>query len=136
MRGGEDLAKDMYHAVGRRKSSVARVFLSEGSGKITVNGRDLREYLKRDSLAILVKQPLDVTNTEAKYDIKATVRGGGNSGQAGALRLGIARAILMHDESHKKVLKAGGFLTRDPREKERKKYGQPGARKKFQFSKR
>jgi small subunit ribosomal protein S9 len=126
----------MYHTVGRRKSSVARVFLSEGSGKISVNGRDLREYLKRESLAILVRQPLNVTNTEVKYDIKATVRGGGTTGQAGALRLGIARAILMHDESHKKVLKAGGFLTRDPREKERKKYGQPGARKKFQFSKR
>ncbi len=130
------MAKEIYHAVGRRKSSVARVFLTEGTGKITVNGRDLKEYLKRDSLAIMVKQPLEVTNTLNKYDIKATVKGGGVSGQAGALKLGIARAILLHDESHKKVLKAGGFLTRDPREKERKKYGQPGRRKKFQFSKR
>jgi len=92
--------------------------------------------LKRDSLALLVKQPLEVTNTAGKFDVKANVSGGGLSGQAGALQLGIARAILIQDESYKKVLKAGGFLTRDPREKERKKYGQPGARKKFQFSKR
>jgi small subunit ribosomal protein S9 len=124
------------HTVGRRKSSVARVFLSEGKGKVTVNGKELSDYMQRDSLALLVKQPLEVTNTAGKYDIKANVKGGGTSGQAGALRLGIARAILLHDESHRKILKTGGFLTRDPREKERKKYGQPGARKKFQFSKR
>jgi small subunit ribosomal protein S9 len=130
------LAKEIYHAVGRRKSAVARIYLSEGKGSITVNGRELADYMKRDSLTLLVRQPLNVTNTEGKYDIKATVSGGGTSGQAGALRLGISRAILLHDESHKKVLKSGGFLTRDPREKERKKYGQPGARKKFQFSKR
>jgi small subunit ribosomal protein S9 len=130
------LAKEIFHAVGRRKSAVARIFLSEGSGRITVNGQDLLGFLKRESLVEIVKQPLEVTNTVAKYDIKATVKGGGNSGQAGALRLGIARAILQHDNSLKKVLKSGGFLTRDPREKERKKYGQPGARKKFQFSKR
>jgi small subunit ribosomal protein S9 len=130
------LAKEVLHAVGRRKSSIARVFLKEGNGKISVNGKGLREYLKRDSLALLVKQPLEATNTAAKYDVKANVRGGGLSGQAGALQLGIARAILILDESYKKALKAGGFLTRDPREKERKKYGQPGARKKFQFSKR
>jgi small subunit ribosomal protein S9 len=130
------LAKEVMHAVGRRKSSVARVFLSEGTGAIMVNGKELRDYLQRDSLTLLVKQPLEVTNTSGKFDVKANVRGGGISGQAGALRLGIARALLLRDESHKKVLKAGGFLTRDPREKERKKYGQPGARKKFQFSKR
>lgn len=130
------MAKEVLHAVGRRKSSVARIFLVEGKGTISVNGKGLREYMKRDSLALLVKQPLETTNTVSKYDIKANVSGGGLSGQAGALQLGIARAILLHDESHKKVLKAGGFLTRDPREKERKKYGQPGARKKFQFSKR
>ncbi|UCF04417.1 MAG: 30S ribosomal protein S9 [bacterium] len=130
------MAKDIFHAVGRRKSSVARVFLTEGTGKFTVNGKEPNKYLKRDSLVIQVRQPLEVTNTDSKYDIKATVKGGGVSGQAGAVRLGIARAILLHDESHKKVLKAGGFLTRDPREKERKKYGQPGRRKKFQFSKR
>lgn len=130
------MTKEVLHTVGRRKSSVARVFLMEGNGKILVNGKGLREYVKRDSLALLVQQPLEKTSTNAKYDVKASVKGGGLSGQAGALQLGIARAILLHDESHKKVLKAGGFLTRDPREKERKKYGQPGARKKFQFSKR
>lgn len=130
------MSKDIFHSVGRRKSSVARIFLSEGTGKILVNSSDLHQYLKRDSLVLRVRQPLEVTNTGGKYDVKASVKGGGMSGQAGALRLGIARAILMHDESHKKVLKAGGFLTRDPREKERKKYGQPGRRKKFQFSKR
>lgn len=130
------MAKEVMHSVGRRKSSIARVFLSEGKGKFIVNGKELRDYVHRDSLALLVKQPLEVTNTADKYDVKANVKGGGISGQSGALRLGIARAILLHDESHKKVLKAGGFLTRDPREKERKKYGQPGARKKFQFSKR
>ena len=130
------MAKEIYHAVGRRKSAVARVYLSEGKGGITVNGQELADYMKRDSLTLLVKQPLSVTNTEGSYNIKATVAGGGTSGQAGALRLGISRAILLHDDTHKKVLKSGGFLTRDPREKERKKYGQPGARKKFQFSKR
>jgi small subunit ribosomal protein S9 len=130
------LAKEIFHAVGRRKSAVARVYLSEGKGKITVNGEELSEYMKRDSLTLLVKQPLSMTGTDDSYDVNATVKGGGTSGQAGALRLGIARALLLHDETHKKVLKAGGFLTRDPREKERKKYGQPGARKKFQFSKR
>jgi small subunit ribosomal protein S9 len=130
------LAKEIFHTVGRRKSAVARVFLTEGTGKISINGKALQEYLKRDNLVIQVKQPLEVTGTVGKYDVKATVKGGGVSGQAGALRLGIARAILMHDETLKKVLKTGGFLTRDPREKERKKYGQPGRRKKFQFSKR
>jgi small subunit ribosomal protein S9 len=130
------LAKEVYHAVGRRKSSVARVFLSPGTGKFVVNGRELNAYLNRESLSMLVKQPLEVTNTLGKYDIKATVKGGGVAGQAGALRLGISRAIMLHDETQHKVLKVGGFLTRDPREKERKKYGQAGARKKFQFSKR
>jgi len=130
------LAKEMFHTVGRRKSSVARVFLSLGTGKIMVNDRELDEYLHRESLSMLVKQPLEVTSSLGKYDIKATVKGGGVAGQAGALRLGISRAIMMHDETQRKVLKVGGFLTRDPREKERKKYGQAGRRKKFQFSKR
>ena len=130
------MAKEIYHAVGRRKSAVARVYLSEGKGTVTVNGEELAAYMKRDSLTLLVRQPLGVTNTEGTYDIKATVAGGGIAGQAGAIRLGISRAILLHDDTHKKALKSGGFLTRDPREKERKKYGQPGARKKFQFSKR
>ncbi len=130
------MAKEKFHAVGRRKSAVARVFLSEGKGEILVNGKTLSEYMKRESLTLLVRQPLVVTNSESAYDIKATVRGGGTAGQAGAIRLGISRAILLHDDSLRKVLKSGGFLTRDAREKERKKYGQPGARKKFQFSKR
>ena len=130
------MAKEMFHTVGRRKSSVARVFLSLGTGKIMVNDRELDEYLHRESLSMLVKQPLEVTSSLGKYDIKATVKGGGVAGQAGALRLGISRAIMMHDETQRKVLKVGGFLTRDPREKERKKYGQAGRRKKFQFSKR
>jgi small subunit ribosomal protein S9 len=130
------LAKEIYHAVGRRKSAVARVYLSEGKGSIIVNGEELQDYMKRNSLTLLVRQPFGVTNTEGTYEVKATVSGGGKAGQAGAIRLGISRAILLHDETHKKVLKSGGFLTRDPREKERKKYGQPGARKKFQFSKR
>jgi small subunit ribosomal protein S9 len=126
----------MFHAVGRRKSSIARVYLSVGTGKFVVNGREVEEYLKREALAMIVRQPFDATSTLGKYDVKATVRGGGTAGQAGALRLGIARAIMMHDEAQKKVLKVGGFLTRDPREKERKKYGQAGRRRKFQFSKR
>ncbi|MDD3642827.1 MAG: 30S ribosomal protein S9 [Candidatus Krumholzibacteria bacterium] len=130
------MAKEIYHAVGRRKSAMARVYLTEGKGTITVNGKPLPDYLQRDSLTLVVRQPLSVTSTEDKYDVRATVRGGGIAGQAGAIRLGIARAMLLHDDGYKKVLKAGGFLTRDPREKERKKYGQPGARKKFQFSKR
>lgn len=115
---------------------MARVYLTPGTGKFLVNGRELEEYLKREALAMIVKQPFDVTSTGGKYDVKATVRGGGVAGQAGALRLGISRAIIMHDETQKKVLKTGGFLTRDPREKERKKYGQAGRRRKFQFSKR
>ena len=130
------MAKEVYHAVGRRKNAIARVYLSEGKGSITVNGSDLPEYMKRDSLTLLVRQPLEAVNAADKYDIKASVCGGGIAGQAGALQLGIARAIQLQDENLRKVLKAGGFLTRDPREKERKKYGQPGARKKFQFSKR
>ena len=130
------MAKEVIHTIGRRKSAVARVFLTEGSGELIVNGDSLRDYMKRESLTLLVKQPLEVSNTVDKFDIRASVKGGGTAGQAGAIRLGIARAIILHDDSLRKVLKSGGFLTRDPREKERKKYGQPGARKKFQFSKR
>lgn len=130
------MADNEFCAVGRRKSSVARVYLSEGKGEIVVNGREINDYLNRQNLVILVKQPFDLTGTEGKYDIRANVSGGGITGQAGALRLGIARAMLKHDENHRKVLKENGLLTRDSRIKERKKYGQPGARKKFQFSKR
>jgi len=121
---------------GRRKTSVARVFLREGSGKITVNGRDVDEYFKNPGLTYVVQQPLDVTDSLGKYDILINVRGGGPTGQAGATRHGIARALVSYDEANKASLKANGFLTRDPRMVERKKYGQRGARRKFQFSKR
>lgn len=130
------MEKETYCAVGRRKRAVARVFLTPGKGKLEVNGKNLDDYLKRANLVRMVKQPLVITETEGKYNIKANVKGGGTSGQAGALRLGIARAIILHDETMRGALKEKGFLTRDSRAKERKKYGQPGARKKFQFSKR
>ncbi|MCD6379188.1 30S ribosomal protein S9 [bacterium] len=130
------MAKEEFCAVGRRKKSIARVRLSEGTGKIQVNGKELDEYLKRQNLIIMVNQPLVATDIEGHYDIKVNVGGGGSTGQAGAIRLGIARAILLIDGSYRKILKENGFLTRDSRIKERKKYGQPGARKKFQFSKR
>lgn len=130
------MEKETYCAVGRRKRAIARVFITPGKGKLEVNGKSLEDFLKRGNLVRLVKQPLVVTDTEDKYSIKANVKGGGTSGQAGALRLGIARAIIMHDESMRGALKEKGYLTRDSRAKERKKYGQPGARKKFQFSKR
>lgn len=125
-----------YYATGRRKESVARVWLTVGAGKIIVNNKDLMEYFKRPTLEMIINQPFQVTNTEGHYDIKATVKGGGLSGQSGAMVLGISRALIKVDEEFRQVLKKNGFLTRDPREKERKKYGQPGARKKFQYSKR
>lgn len=123
-------------AVGRRKESSARVRIKPGSGKISVNGRDMREYLGRDVLVMLAKQPFDVTETTAKFDVRIRCTGGGKTGQAGAIRLGIARALIEHDGNLRDVLKKAGLLTRDAREVERKKYGQPGARKRFQFSKR
>jgi len=123
-------------AVGRRKESVARVFLKPGSGSTIVNGRELVDYLRRETLVLQVRMPLEVTGTLGKYDIRATVCGGGISGQAGALKLGIARALVAADGSLHGALRAKGLLTRDPRMKERKKYGLAGARKRFQFSKR
>ena len=125
-----------YYATGRRKESVARVWLASGSGRIEVNKKELLFYFKRPTLEMIIRQPFAVTNTEGRYDIRATVKGGGLSGQAGAMVLGIARVLLKENEEYKKTLREAGFLTRDPREKERKKYGQPGARKRFQFSKR
>jgi small subunit ribosomal protein S9 len=125
-----------FHAVGRRKTSVARVYLRPGSGKWEVNGRTLGDFFPRSSLVSLIQQPFTATDTLGAFDVKATVGGGGQSGQAGALRLGIARALLLVDETHRKKLRAGGLLTRDPRAVERKKPGKPGARKRFQFSKR
>jgi small subunit ribosomal protein S9 len=123
-------------AVGRRKESVARVYLRPGTGKTVINGRELVDYLRRETLVLQVRMPLEVTGMLGKYDIQATVRGGGITGQAGALRLGIARALVKADESLHGALRAKGLLTRDPRMKERKKYGLAGARKRFQFSKR
>ncbi len=121
---------------GRRKTSVARVRLTSGTGKITVNGRAVDHYFPLDSMRVQVTQPLAVTGTAEKFDIRVNVTGGGPNGQAGAVRHGIARALLAADASLRAPLKAEGFLTRDPRMKERKKYGQPGARKRFQYSKR
>ncbi len=123
-------------AVGRRKESSARVRIKPGVGKITINGREMREYLGRDVLVMMAKQPFDVTETMSKFDVRIRCTGGGKTGQAGAIRLGIARALIEHDENLRGVLKKAGLLTRDAREVERKKYGQPGARKRFQFSKR
>lgn len=125
-----------FQAVGRRKESVARVRLVPGTGQRTVNGRSITDYFPRQTVIDSVLKPLDVTSTSDRYDVHANVRGGGMTGQAGAVRLGIARALVKVDESYRKPLKQVGFLTRDPRMKERKKPGQPGARKKFQFSKR
>ena len=129
--------KEAFLGTGRRKSSIARVRLTDGTGKITVNGKDLNEYFGEETLRVIVKQPLTVTNTEGKYDVVAKVVGGGFSGQAGAVRHGIARALNeANREEYRPVLKQNGLLTRDPREKERKKYGLKKARKAPQFSKR
>ena len=125
-----------FDATGRRKESVARVWLIPGSGKFQVNNQDLLAYFRRPTLEMIIRQPFSVTQTEGQYDVKATVNGGGLTGQAGAMLLGISRALLKSNEELKKPLRDAGFLTRDPRAKERKKYGQPGARKRFQFSKR
>ena len=121
---------------GKRKMAVARVRLRLGTGNIQVNGRPIEEYFGREVLRTLVKQPLDLVNASTRYDVAASVRGGGPTGQAGALRHSIARALCDLDQSLRPQLKRGGFLTRDARKKERKKYGQPGARKRFQYSKR
>ena len=125
-----------YAATGRRKTSVARVRLANGVGKMMVNGKELKRYFQVDTLRNLIEQPLKATDTLKRFDILASCSGGGLAGQAGAMRHGIARALVMADESLKPALKTGGFLTRDPRMKERLKPGQPGARKRFQFSKR
>jgi small subunit ribosomal protein S9 len=125
-----------FHAVGRRKTSVARVYLKPGSGKWEVNGRTLGDYFPRSSLVQLIQQPFTATDTLGAFDVKANVGGGGVTGQAGALRLGIARALVLVDEQHRKKLRESGLLTRDARAVERKKPGRPGARKRFQFSKR
>ena len=125
-----------WHAVGRRKVGVARVYLTPGSGKWNINGRTLGDYFPRPSLVSHIQQPFTATDTLGAFDVKANVDGGGMTGQAGAIRLGIARCLLLVDETHRKKLRTTGLLTRDPRAVERKKPGRPGARKRFQFSKR
>ncbi len=129
-------AKPYFYGTGRRKKSVARVRIVPGTGVITINGRDIDEYFGLETLKLIVNQPFNVTDTVGKFDIIATVRGGGFSGQAGAIRHGLSRALLAADEANKPALKAAGFLTRDPRMKERKKYGLKAARRAPQFSKR
>ena len=128
--------KIYYYGTGRRKNAIARVRLVEGTGKITVNGKDIEEYFGMETLKVIVKQPLTVTNTLAKYDVIAKVVGGGFTGQAGAIRHGISRALNEANDEFRPALKSNGFLTRDPRMKERKKYGMKKARKAPQFSKR
>ena len=125
-----------YYGTGRRKCAAARVFLRPGEGKIEVNKKDFESYFSRETLKMVVRQPLQLTETTDKFDIMVTVVGGGATGQAGAIRHGISRALLEYNNELRERLKAAGFLTRDSRKKERKKYGQPGARKRFQFSKR
>ena len=125
-----------FYGTGRRKSSVARVRLLPGTGNITINGRDIDDYFGLDTLKLIVRQPMEATNLTGKYDIVAKVAGGGVSGQAGAIRHGVARALLEADAALRPALKAAGFLTRDPRMKERKKYGLKKARRAPQFSKR
>ena len=125
------------YATGRRKAAIARVFISAGNGKLTINHREAPEYFRRATLLMITNQPFEVTETVGQWDVWATVRGGGLSGQADALRLGISRALNRIDvEKYRPPLKRAGFLTRDPRIVERKKYGRPGARRRFQFSKR
>lgn len=128
--------KKYNYGTGRRKKAIARVRIIEGNGKITINGKDLDEYFGKETLKVIVKQPLVATNTLAKYDVIASVNGGGSTGQAGAIRHGIARALNEANSEFRPALKSNGYLTRDPRMKERKKYGLKKARKAPQFSKR
>ena len=130
------MANAKYYGTGRRKSSVARVYLVPGTGKVTINKRDMDEYFGLDTLKVIVRQPLAATETADKFDVLVNVRGGGYTGQAGAIRHGIARALLNVDADYRPILKSAGFLTRDPRMKERKKYGPKAARRAPQFSKR
>ena len=130
------MSEAIYYGTGRRKRSIARVFMSPGKGDIKVNGQPFRDYLCRDSLATVVMQPLVALENEKAFNINVNVNGGGLTGQAGAIRLGISRALLGVNDDYRAILKEKGFLTRDARKVERKKAGQPGARKNFQFSKR
>ena len=130
------MAAERYYGTGRRKKSIARVYLVPGTGKITINKRDIDEYFGLETLKVIVRQPLERTETTGKFDILVNVRGGGTTGQAGAIRHGIARALLKADADFRPALKTAGYLTRDPRMKERKKYGLKAARRAPQFSKR
>ena len=130
------MAKAVNYGTGRRKKSIARVYLTPGTGNITINKRSIDEYFGLETLKVIVRQPLVATDSADKFDVKVTVRGGGTTGQAGAIRHGIARALLTVDNDFRPVLKKAGYLTRDPRMKERKKYGLKGARRAPQFSKR
>ena len=130
------MSEAQTYATGKRKTAVARVWISAGSGLITVNGKTIDEYFERETGRMIARQALELLEIVDKYDVKATVAGGGHSAQADAMRHGIARALLAEDPERRRSLKKAGFLTRDSRQKERKKYGQPGARKRFQYSKR
>ena len=130
------MANSKFYGTGRRKKSIARVYLTAGTGKITINKRDIDEYFGLETLTVVVRQPFAATETEGKFDVIVTVRGGGFTGQAGAIRHGISRALLQADQDYRPALKKAGFLTRDPRMKERKKYGLKAARRAPQFSKR
>ena len=130
------MEKKTYAAIGRRKEAVARVRLIDGKGKRDINGRPMLDYFGRETLSMIVEQPFKLTNTEDKFDLLASVKGSGLSGQAGAIRLGVARALSKSNPALRSQLKSAGFLTRDPRMNERKKYGLAGARKRYQFSKR
>ncbi|MBI5189619.1 MAG: 30S ribosomal protein S9 [Nitrospirae bacterium] len=130
------MAETAYYATGKRKNSIARVWMKPGEGKIVINGRAIEDYFGREVLRMIVNQPLEISNMLGKFDINVIATGGGTSGQAGALRHGISKALTVVDPELRPALKKAGLITRDPRVVERKKYGQPGARKKFQFSKR
>jgi small subunit ribosomal protein S9 len=130
------MAESIYYATGKRKNSIARVWMTPGAGKIVINGRTIEDYFGREVLRMIIHQPLELVNALGKFDINVLASGGGTSGQAGALRHGISKALLEIDPETRGALKKAGFLTRDPRVVERKKYGRPGARKRFQFSKR
>ena len=130
------MANSKFYGTGRRKKSIARVYLTAGTGKITINKRDIDEYFGLETLKVVVRQPFAATETEGKFDVIVTVRGGGFTGQAGAIRHGISRALLQADQDYRPAIKKAGFLTRDPRMKERKKYGLKAARRAPQFSKR
>ena len=130
------MTENKFYSTGRRKTSVARVYLKPGEGKILINKRDADAYLMRETLKMVIMQPFELTGTTGQYDVSINVNGGGISGQAGAIKHGISRALLKVSEEYRKPLKKAGYLTRDAREVERKKYGQRGARARFQFSKR